>query len=111
MNRSPARWSSVARHDGARLWRNPSGDRFSAPVQVDIPSFDSLSSVELAGILGKGAAALVWPTDLPHRHASHIVDLMSAGEPDLLRSAMSNIGAECAGKGRRSFRGRPDASP
>ncbi|MCY1056207.1 SpvB/TcaC N-terminal domain-containing protein [Nannocystis sp. SCPEA4] len=84
------------RQDGARLWRNQSGNSFSGAVQVDIPPVDSLSSVQLADILGKGTAALVWSTDLPHRQGTHIafVDLMSAGKPYLMLSSKNNMGAE-----------------
>ncbi|MDC0721963.1 SpvB/TcaC N-terminal domain-containing protein [Nannocystis bainbridge] len=84
------------RQDGARLWHNQSGNSFSNAVQVDIPPVDSLSSVQLADILGKGTAALVWSTDLPHRQGTHIafVDLMSAGKPYLMLSSKNNMGAE-----------------
>lgn len=85
------------RQDGARLWRNQSGNSFNhPPVQVDIPPVDSLSSVQLADIIGRGTAALVWSTDLPHRQGTHIafVDLMSAGKPYLMLSANNNMGAE-----------------
>ncbi|WP_434422040.1 SpvB/TcaC N-terminal domain-containing protein [Nannocystis pusilla] len=84
------------RQDGARVWHNQAGNSFSSAVQVDIPPVDSLSSVQLADILGKGTAALVWSTDLPHRQGTHIafVDLMSAGKPYLMLSSKNNMGAE-----------------
>ncbi|MFY0538231.1 toxin TcdB middle/N-terminal domain-containing protein [Nannocystis pusilla] len=74
----------------------PGRQQFSNAVQVDIPPVDSLSSVQLADILGKGTAALVWSTDLPHRQGTHIafVDLISAGKPYLMLSSKNNMGAE-----------------
>ena len=84
------------RDDGAHLWRNQAGNSFAAPVRVDIPPTGALASVQLADILGKGTAALVWSTDQPHRRGTHIayVDLMSAGKPYLMLSAKNNLGGE-----------------
>lgn len=85
------------REDGARTWRNQAGNSFSAVVHLDgFPPVDSLASVELTDLLGKGTAALVWSTDLPHRQGTHVayMDLMAAGKPYLMLSAVNNMGGE-----------------
>jgi RHS repeat-associated protein len=85
------------RDDGAWLYRNQAGNAFGAPVHLDgIPPVDALSHVELVDILGKGTAALVWSTDLPHLRGAQLayIDLMAAGKPYLLTKAENNLGLE-----------------
>ena len=85
------------RDDGAWLYRNQAGNAFAAPVHLDgVPPVDALSHVELVDILGKGTAALVWSTDLPHLRGAQLayIDLMAAGKPYLLTKALNNLGLE-----------------
>lgn len=85
------------RDQDARMWRNQAGNSFSAPVVLDgFPPADGLATVELADLLGRGTAALVWSTDQPHRQGTHVayMDLMSAGKPYLMLSALNNMGGE-----------------
>jgi RHS repeat-associated protein len=85
------------RDDGARIYKNQAGNSYAAPVHLDgFPPVDTLSHVELVDLLGKGTAALVWSTDLPHRRGAQIayIDLMSAGKPYLLTKTVNNMGLE-----------------
>jgi len=49
------------------------GNGYAAAVHLGgFPPVDTLSHVELVDLLGKGTAALVWSTDLPHRRGSQL---------------------------------------
>ena len=53
------------------MWRNQAGNSFSAPVVLEgFPTADGLATVDLADLLGRGTAALVWSTDQPHRQGT-----------------------------------------
>ena len=85
------------RYEDARMWRNQAGNSFSpAIVLPGLPPADGLAMVELADLLGKGTATLVWSTDQPHRQGTHVayMDLMSAGKPYLMLTAKNNMGGE-----------------
>ena len=85
------------RRDGARIYANQAGNGYAAAVHLGgFPPVDTLSHVELVDLLGKGTAALVWSTDLPHRRGSQIayIDLMAEGKPYLLTETLNNMGLE-----------------
>ena len=85
------------RHEDARMWRNQAGNSFSPAILLPgFPPADGLAMVELADLLGKGTATLVWSTDQPHRQGRHVayMDLMAAGKPYLLISSKNNMGGE-----------------
>ena len=82
---------------GARIYFNQSGNRFSEPRALpQFPRLDSVSSVTTADLLGNGTACLVWSTSLPARvrRPLQYIDLMSGHKPHLLTKVINNLGAE-----------------
>ena len=81
---------------GVTLWRNQSGNRWSAPRTLRVfPSADNLASVVVADLLGTGTACLVWSSPLPgYSRRLQYVDLMSGGKPHLLTGINNNLGSE-----------------
>jgi RHS repeat-associated protein len=83
--------------DGARLYFNQSGNRWSEPRQLSqFPPADNLSSVLTADLLGNGTACLVWSSPLPRdaRRPLRYIDLMGGQKPHLLIKSVNNLGAE-----------------
>jgi RHS repeat-associated protein len=83
--------------DGARLYFNQSGNRWSEPRRLEqFPPVDSLSSVMTADLLGNGTACLVWSSSLPGaaRRPLRYIDLMGGQKPHLLVRSINNLGAE-----------------
>ncbi|HYP54506.1 MAG TPA: toxin TcdB middle/N-terminal domain-containing protein, partial [Pyrinomonadaceae bacterium] len=83
--------------DGARLYFNQSGNRWSGPRRLErFPRVDALSSVMTADLLGNGTACLVWSSPLPEdaRRPLRFIELTGGRKPHLLTSAVNNLGAE-----------------
>jgi len=81
----------------ARLYLNQSG--FSWGDAIELPQFpvsDSLASVQLLDLLGRGTSCLVWSTPLPGNDGREMryVDLMAGRKPHLLVKTVNNLGAE-----------------
>src|SRR5207248_2243097 len=52
--------------DGARLYFNQSGNRFSNALSLpQFPRLDNITTVMTADLLGNGTACLVWSSPLP----------------------------------------------
>ena len=83
--------------DGARLYFNQSGNRWSAPRPLrQFPPIDNLATVTAADLLGNGTACLVWSSPLPGAagRALRYIDLMGGQKPHLLIRSVNNLGAE-----------------
>jgi RHS repeat-associated protein len=83
--------------DGARLYFNQSGNRWSGPHRLDqFPLPDDVSSVTATDLLGNGTACLVWSSPLPGAapRRMRFIDLMGGQKPHLLVTAVNNLGAE-----------------
>ncbi|HKG62047.1 MAG TPA: SpvB/TcaC N-terminal domain-containing protein [Pyrinomonadaceae bacterium] len=79
------------------LYFNQSGNGWSdARVLASFPALDSLSSVQVADLLGNGTACLVWSSQLPGAEKSQLryIDLMGGQKPYLLVKTVNNLGAE-----------------
>ncbi|MFN8499656.1 MAG: SpvB/TcaC N-terminal domain-containing protein [Anaerolineae bacterium] len=84
------------RTDGAQVYFNGSGNRWSAAVPLpQFPPVDGVSSVQALDLLGNGTACLVWSSPLPGaaRQAMRYLALME-DKPHLLTGARNNLGAE-----------------
>jgi RHS repeat-associated protein len=83
---------------GVRLYLNQSGNGYGEPLSVTraFPLLDSLNSVMVADLLGRGTACLVWSSPLPGDAGRQVryVDLMAEGKPYLLTEMINNLGAE-----------------
>lgn len=80
-----------------RLYFNQSGNGWSdARVLANFPALDSLSTVQVADLLGNGTACLVWSSLLPGTEKSQLryIDLMGGQKPHLLVKTVNNLGAE-----------------
>jgi len=83
--------------DGARLYFNLSGNRWSEARRLRaFPPVDNVSSVVTADLLGNGTACLVWSSPLPGnaRRPLRFLDLMGGRKPHLLVRSVNNLGAE-----------------
>ena len=83
--------------DGVRLYFNQSGNRWSdARLLSNFPVIDSLSSVQVADLLGNGTACLVWSSPLPGnaRRPMRYTNLTGGQKPHLLIKTVNNLGAE-----------------
>lgn len=84
-------------HEGARVYFNQSGNRWSKPRSLSrFPHVDELASVMTVDLLGNGTACLVWSSPLPADKRSPVryIDLMGGQKPHLLQSIKNNLGAE-----------------
>jgi RHS repeat-associated protein len=83
--------------DGARLYFNQSGNRWSGPRSLaQFPRFDNVTGVMTADLLGNGTACLIWSSPVPGsaRRALRYIDLMGGQKPHLLTKSANNLGAE-----------------
>ena len=82
--------------EGVRLYFNESGNRFSAPVALDLPLPHSLASVNVVDLLGNGTACLVWSSPLAADGARPLVyvDVMGSKKPHLLARYTNGFGSE-----------------
>jgi hypothetical protein len=81
--------------DGARLYFNRGGNRFSDALTVSLPpATHNLPAVQVADLLGKGTACLVWNSHLPAdaERPVRYIDLMGE-KPHLLVRVHNNLGA------------------
>ncbi|MEV5745366.1 SpvB/TcaC N-terminal domain-containing protein [Microbispora rosea] len=83
--------------DGARIYANQAGNRWSAWAVLDgFRPPDEIDTVQAADLLGNGTGCLVWSSPLPsdaHRPLRY-VDLMGGVKPHLLETVCNNLGAE-----------------
>ncbi|KAK3192710.1 hypothetical protein K4F52_001064 [Lecanicillium sp. MT-2017a] len=79
------------------MYHNLSGNGWSSgtPI-VAFPGINSTTNVQVADLLGRGTACLVWSSSLPGDFGSQIryLDLMEAGKPYLLVGMVNNMGWE-----------------
>ena len=83
--------------DAVTIWRNESGNAWSAPDRLtEFPRTDNQSSVVAVDLLGNGTACLVWSSPLPAEAGQPMryIDLMGGQKPHLLVSVENNLGAE-----------------
>ena len=83
--------------DGIAIYYNQSGNSWSdARLLTHFPRIDSLSSVQVADLLGNGTACLVWSSPLPGdaQQPMHYIDLMGGQKPHLMIGSRNNLGAE-----------------
>ena len=82
----------------ARVYFNQSGNAFSEGHGLNrgFPALDSLASVMVADLLGRGTGCLTWSSPLPAEAGRQVryIDLMAAGKPYLLTEVVNNLGAE-----------------
>jgi RHS repeat-associated protein len=78
---------------GAHIYQNEAGNRWS-PVLTLAPLPSDANAVQVADLLGRGTACLVWST--PQPGAVHYIDLMSGHKPHLLNRVSNGMGAEVA---------------
>jgi RHS repeat-associated protein len=84
------------RPDGAQVYFNQSGNRWSDPAALpQFPLVDNIASVQAVDLLGNGTACLVWSSPLPGaaRRPMRYLALMDE-KPHLLVSVKNNLGAE-----------------
>ncbi len=82
--------------DGVDVYLNESGNSLSAPRRVrSLPPTDSLTSVAVADLLGRGTACLVWSSPEPGDGSRPLryLDLMDGRKPHLLIEVKNNMGA------------------
>ena len=80
--------------DGVRLYFNRSGNSWGSAQTI--PAFlnaDSLSSVMVTDLLGKGTATLVWSSPSDSRRPLQYLDLMGE-KPHLMKKTVNNMGQE-----------------
>jgi RHS repeat-associated protein len=83
--------------DGVTIWRNQSGNSWSAPRNLGVlPPSDDISSFAVVDLLGNGTACLVWSSPLPGYadRPMRYIDLMGGQKPHLLLRVANNLGAE-----------------
>lgn len=83
-----------AQSDALLLWRNQSGNAFSAPVTLPLPagvSFDRTCGLQVADIQGLGVASLL--LTVPHPTPRHYVLNMATEKPWLAACLRNNTGA------------------
>jgi RHS repeat-associated protein len=84
------------RRDGAHIYFNQSGNRWSDAIALpQFPASDTISSVQALDLLGNGTACLVWSSQLPGvaRQPMRYLALMDK-KPHLLVRVKNNLGAE-----------------
>lgn len=84
------------RPDHVSIWRNQSGNSWRAEESIRIPGFHSLASVNVADLLGRGTASIVWSSRAPGDVGPSLryIDLVGKKKPHLLRRMTNNLGAE-----------------
>lgn len=81
--------------DAVRIYFNCSGNALSAGFAVrSLPAVDADAELEIADVLGRGTACLVWSTKRTDPAGARFVDLMAGAKPHLLSSIANNFGAE-----------------
>jgi hypothetical protein len=83
--------------DGVRIFLNHSGNSWSDARRIGyFPAIDNVAAVDVADMLGRGTACLIWSTPLPRAAGRQIryIDLMCGRKPHLLSRVNNNMGAE-----------------
>ncbi|NEQ05875.1 MAG: hypothetical protein F6K37_07920, partial [Moorea sp. SIO4E2] len=80
--------------DRVEIWFNQSGNSFSEPLTVYLPSpWDSLNQINFADVLGNGTTCLVFSQNhIQPRHCYY--DFCAKQKPYLLNQVKNNLGAE-----------------
>ncbi len=82
---------------GIRVYANQSGNRLAEPVSLPpMPIGDSMSTVTITDLFGKGTACLLWSSASPAEagRPMRYIDLMGGKKPHLLVSIKNNLGLE-----------------
>jgi RHS repeat-associated protein len=82
--------------DGAHIYVNEAGNGWSGARRIGgWPGNDSASTADVADLLGRGTACLVWSSPLPREAGRQIryIDLMRGKKPHLLCLIDNNMGA------------------
>ncbi|PYP93667.1 MAG: toxin, partial [Candidatus Angelobacter sp. Gp1-AA117] len=84
------------RHDHVSIWRNQAGNSWRAEETIRIPGFHTLASVNVADLLGRGTACIVWSSQSPGDTGPSLryIDLVGKEKPHLMRHMINNLGAE-----------------
>jgi RHS repeat-associated protein len=83
--------------NGVQIYFNQSGNRLSSARHLfNFPNIDNTIFIQVADLLGKGTACLVWSSALPSNTSQPMryIDLMGGQKPHLLVSSKNNLGAE-----------------
>ncbi len=83
--------------NGVSMWFNQSGNKWSEPRHLkNFPLMDTLASVQVTDLLGKGTACLVWSSSLATVPGGQLkyIDLMGGIKPHLLTTIVNNLGLE-----------------
>lgn len=82
--------------DGARLYFNQAGNRWSEARRLDsFPPVDHLTYVTTTDLFGNGTSCLVWSSALPGEESPfRYIDLMGGQKPHLLTRSNNQLGAE-----------------
>lgn len=80
--------------DRIQIWFNQSGNQFSKPITVTLPScWDQLNQINFADVLGNGTTGLVFSENHPQpKHCYY--DFCGQEKPYLLNHICNNLGAE-----------------
>lgn len=82
--------------DGARVFVNLAGNGWGPERRIEAwPAQDNVGAVEVADLLGRGTACLVWTSPLPRDDGRQIryIDLMGGRKPHLLNRIDNHMGA------------------
>ena len=82
---------------GVRIFLNEAGNSLSEARHIDhFPAIDNIAAVDVADLLGRGTACLVWSSPLPRQTGRQLryIDLMCGHKPHLLSHINNNMGAE-----------------
>jgi RHS repeat-associated protein len=81
--------------DGARVWFNEAGNGFSEPELLSqFPAPHTMAHMEVADLLGRGTACLLWSSPLQTQRRIRYVDLFPGGKPYLLDRVDNGMGLE-----------------
>jgi RHS repeat-associated protein len=82
--------------DGVKIFLNQSGNGLSAPRTLgSFPLTDNVAAVDVADVLGRGTACLLWSSPLPRESGRQLryIDLMRGQKPYLLSTINNNMGS------------------
>ena len=79
------------------IYLNLSGNALSTARRVpECPAIDSVATIDVADLLGRGTACLIWSSPLPDEAGRQLryIDLMCGRKPHLLARIDNNMGSE-----------------
>jgi hypothetical protein len=82
--------------DGVRVYLNLSGNAWSDARHIGrFPGIDNVIAVDVADLLGRGTACIIWSSPLPREAGRQLryIDLMCGRKPHLLSHLTNNMGA------------------